>query len=247
MGASPKIAMVMAAGLGTRMRPITDIMPKPLVKVAGKTLLDWGLDALAEAGVETAIVNVHYLPQQIIDHVRSRRAPHVIISDETDQLLDSGGAVVKARELLGDEPFFTLNADTFWMEEPDVAAADHNLRRLARAWNGDKMDILLMVADMKETTGHVGGADFSIAADGHLKRTRGAPEGVIYAGASVTQIKMFANPPEGPHSLNHYFFAGIETGRTYGMVMDGHWITVGTPDAIAPAEAAVHRALAASS
>ncbi|MET0941034.1 MAG: nucleotidyltransferase family protein [Mesorhizobium sp.] len=231
--------MVLAAGLGKRMRPITDTIPKPLVRVAGKTLLDWGLDSLAEAGVSRAIVNVHYFPEQIVAHVARRSVPVVSISDESVELLDSGGGVAKALPLLGGEAFFVINADTFWIDRNGS-----NLDRLALAWDPSRMDMLLMLADLDSATGHNGKSDFLLSADGRLLRSAGAPEGVIYAGAAIVHPRIFEGAPAGAHSLNLYFDQAIEAGRLFGVKMDGHWITVGTPDAIPLAEAAVARALA---
>lgn len=236
---NPSVAMVLAAGLGKRMRPITDTMPKPLVRISGKTLLDWGLDSLAEAGVERAVVNVHYLPDQIVEHVASRHAPRIEISDERDGLLDSAGGIVRALPKLGAAPFYIVNADTFWIDE-----GEPNLTRLALAWDAGRMDILLMLADLKQATGHSGSTDFLVASDGTLRRAKGAPEGLIYAGAAIVHPRLFAAAAEAPHSLNRYFDEAIASGRLHGMRMSGSWVTVGTPDAIAPAEAAVKRALA---
>ncbi|EBU7498065.1 nucleotidyltransferase family protein, partial [Salmonella enterica subsp. enterica serovar Typhi] len=160
--------MVLAAGLGLRMRPITDAMPKPLVRVAGKTLLDWGLDSLAASGVRKAVANVHYLPGQIVDHVASRTSPQVVISDESGALLDSAGGIVKALPELGAGPFFVINADTFWID-----AGTPNLDRLAQAWRPGEMDILLMLASLDQATGHSGSTDFLIDCDGRLSRARG--------------------------------------------------------------------------
>ncbi|WP_244487926.1 nucleotidyltransferase family protein [Aminobacter sp. DSM 101952] len=235
----PSVAMVLAAGLGKRMRPITDTIPKPLVKIAGKTLLDWGLDSLAEAGVEKAVVNVHYLPDQIVAHVASRTAPRIAVSDERDGLLDSAGGIVKALPGLGAEPFYIVNADTFWIDE-----GTPNLTRLALAWDDERMDILIMLAALDQATGHSGGTDFLVARDGRLSRARGAPDGLIYAGAAIIHPRIFAGATATPASLNRYFDEAISAGRLHGMQMQGSWITVGTPDAIAPAEAAVKRALA---
>lgn len=235
----PSVAMVLAAGLGKRMRPITDTIPKPLVRVAGKTLLDWGLDSLAEVGVAKAVVNVHYLPDQIVAHVAGRNEPRVVISDESDSLLDSAGGIVRALPELGTDPFYIVNADTFWIDH-----GTPNLGRLALAWDAARMDILLMLADITQATGHSGSTDFLVAPDGRLSRGKGAPEGMIYAGAAIIHPRIFKEVPAGPASLNHYFDQAISAGRLYGMQMQGHWITVGTPDAIAPAEAAVKRALA---
>lgn len=235
----PKTAMVLAAGLGKRMRPITDTIPKPLVAIAGKTLLDWGLDSLQQIGVEKAVINVHYLPDQIVRHVAARREPRIVISDESERLLDSAGGIVKALPELGGRPFYILNADTFWLD-----AGKPNLERLALAWDSSAMDILLMLAELPSTTGHSGGTDFLIAPDGRLSRAMGDPDGVIYAGAAIANPDLFADASAEPHSLNAYFDRAIAAGRLFGMVMQGHWITVGTPDAMAPAEAAVRRAFA---
>lgn len=231
--------MVLAAGLGKRMRPITDTMPKPLVKVAGKTLLDWTLDELAAAGVEKAVVNVHYFPEQIIAHTVRRAAPKIVISDESDGLLDSAGGIVKALPELGEKPFYVLNADTFWID-----SGAPNLARLAFAWDDATMDILLMLADIASATGHNGGTDFLTDPNGGLRRAKGDPAGLIYAGAAIVHPRIFTGAPTGPHSLNRYFDAAIDAGRLCGMTMHGSWITVGTPQAIPLAEAAVAEALA---
>jgi MurNAc alpha-1-phosphate uridylyltransferase len=235
----PKIAMVLAGGRGLRMRPITNTIPKPLVKIAGRTLLDRGLDTLAAAGVEKAVVNVHHFPEQIVAHVASRARPKVAISDESAGLLDSAGAIVKALPKLGRDPFYIINADTFWID-----SGEQNLIRLALAWDIAKMDILLMLADLDSTTGHTGGTDFLVGAGGALKRAHNDPAGLIYAGAAIVNPAIFADAPEGPLSLNRYFDEAIAKGRLFGMAMRGSWITVGTPDAIPLAEAAVERALA---
>ncbi len=241
MSSVGKTAMVLAAGLGTRMRPITDSTPKPLVEVAGRTLLDRGLDSLADAGVGTAVVNVHHLGDQIVRHVAGRTAPRIVISDETETLLESGGAVVKALPLLGRDPFFLINSDTFWID-----AGEPNLRRMALAWDGARMDILLMLVRLDDTTGHTGKGDFRIGCGpmentGRLARAKGDPEALVYAGAAIFDPAIFAGRRTDKHSLNEYFDRAIEAGRLYGFVMDGHWITVGTPDAIALAEEAIAR------
>jgi MurNAc alpha-1-phosphate uridylyltransferase len=235
----PDVAMMLAAGLGKRMLPITETVPKPLVKIAGKTLLDWGLDNLAVAGVSKAVVNVHYLPDQIVAHVAGRRKPKVAISDESAALLDSAGGIVNALPLLGAAPFFVVNADTFWID-----GCASNLDRLALAWDPSRMDILLMLADFESATGHSGKSDFLLAADGKLARSAGVPEGLIYAGAAILHPHIFDDAPAGRHSLNLHFDRAIAQGRLHGMKIDGHWITVGTADAIPLAEAAVARALA---
>lgn len=240
--------MVLAAGLGKRMRPITDTLPKPLVNVAGRTLLDRGLDSLAEAGVEQAVVNVHHLGGQITAHVATRKSPRIVISDESEALLDSAGGIVKALPELGTGPFYVVNADTFWIDRQGRGEAQEgdqsNLKRLALAWNTDRMDILLMLADLRSATGHSGSTDFLMAGDGALRRAGGNPDGLIYAGAAIMDPAIFADAPPGPLSLNRYFDEAISRKRLFGMQMQGSWITVGTPDAIPLAEAAVARALA---
>ncbi len=230
----PKVAMVLAAGLGKRMQPITDTMPKPLVPIAGRTLLDRGLDNLAAAGVTRAVVNVHHFPRQIADHLAFRATPQTVISDESEGLLDSAGGIVKALPWLGPAPFYVLNADTFWIDR-----SESNLHRLALAWDATKMDILLMLADLDSATGHTGGTDFLIDGTGRLIRAAGDPGGFIYAGAAIMSPKLFEDAPSGSLSLNRYFDAAIRSGRLFGMAMEGRWITVGTPDAIPLAEAAV--------
>lgn len=226
--------MVLAAGLGKRMRPITDTLPKPLVGIAGRTLLDRGLDALEAAGIEKAVVNVHHLGAQIARHVADRAHPRIVISDESERLLDSAGGIVRARAELGDDPFVVLNADTFWIDE-----GEPTLSRMALAWDGGSMDILMMLASLDSAVGHSGGTDFLVDADGRLSRSRGDPAGLIYAGVAIVNPEIFEGASTEPHSLNVYFDRAIQAGRLYGLAMKGRWITVGTPDAIAPAEAAV--------
>ena len=231
----PQTAMVLAAGLGKRMRPITDTIPKPMVPVAGKPLLDWGLDHLAEAGVRTAVVNVHYLADQIEAHLSTRNGLAFHISDEREALLESGGGIVKALPLLGSEPFFLINSDTFWLDEGEA-----NLVRLARTFDAVSMDILLMLAAHGQATGHGDKSDFTIGPDGRLMRfAEAAGTGYIYAGAAILHPRIFNGAEPDAHSLNREFNAAIAAGRLFGMPMHGRWITVGTPDAIAPAEAVV--------
>lgn len=239
MSALPRRAMVLAAGLGKRMRPLTDHTPKPLIEIAGKSLLDWGLDALGDAGVEEAVVNTHYLGDQIVRHVATRQKPAITISDESDTLLDSAGGIVKALPLLGPDPFLILNADTFWIDGPEP-----DLHRLGVAWNDSRMDSLLMLAHPDHATGHSGSADFLMDGEGRLSRARGSADGFIYAGVAILQPRIFESAVAEPHSLNLYFDRAIAEGRLFGLPMNGHWITVGTPEAVAPAEAAVKRGAA---
>lgn len=233
-GGVPATAMVLAAGLGKRMRPITDTLPKPLVRIAGRALIDRSLDALAGAGVATAVVNVHHLAGQMEAHLAARARPRIVISDERAQLLDSAGGTIKALAHLGAAPFFIVNADTFWLDR-----GTPNLERLTLAWDGARMDILLMVAVPEQATGHSGRIDFVMDGDNRLRRARKGEDGVIYAGAILVDPRIFAGAEAAPHSLNRYFDIAAGRGRLFGMRMSGDWITVGTPDAIAPAEAMV--------
>ena len=232
MPIKPAKAMVLAAGLGVRMRPLTDRMPKPLVQVAGRTLLDHVLDKLAEAGVREAVVNVHYLPDQIIDHVAGRAAPRVTISDERDVVLGTGGGVVKALPLLGEVPFFHVNADTMWID-----GVRSNLTRLAEAFDPARMDILLLMAPTTSSIGYHGSGDYAMAADGTLrKRKEHQVVPFVYAGVAIMSPAIFADAPQGAFSLTKMFDRAEDEGRLYGLRMDGVWMHVGTPDAIAAAE-----------
>jgi MurNAc alpha-1-phosphate uridylyltransferase len=228
-------AMVLAAGLGLRMRPLTDNTPKPLVEVGGKALIDHALDRLAEAGVETAVVNVHHLADQVEAHLKGRHTPKIVISDERDALLDTGGGVVKALPLLGNQPFFHVNADTLWVD-----GVKPSLPRLAQTFDAGSMDALLLVAPTIGSVGYSGRGDFAMMADGRLRR-RGEREVVpfVYAGAAMLAPAMFDGAPAGAFSLNRLFDRAIENGRLYGLRLDGVWMHVGTPEAIAAAERAI--------
>jgi N-acetyl-alpha-D-muramate 1-phosphate uridylyltransferase len=234
MSIKPSKAMILAAGLGLRMRPLTDHMPKPLVSVAGRPLLDHVLDKLAAAGVTEAVVNVHYLPDQIIDHVASRPRPRVIISDERDQVLGTGGGVVKALPLLGAEPFFHVNSDTMWID-----GVQSNLARLAETFDPERMDILLLMAPTASSTGYGGRGDYAMLPDGALrKRREHQVVPFVYAGAAILSPSIFAGAPKGEFSLTRMFDAANEQERLFGLRLDGVWMHVGTPDAIAAAEEA---------
>jgi MurNAc alpha-1-phosphate uridylyltransferase len=232
---TPKTAMVLAAGLGTRMHPLTDRMPKPLVQVAGKALLDHVLDRLADTGVERAVVNVHHFAEQIIDHVESRAQPRIVISDERGLLLDTGGGVVKALTELGAAPFFHLNADTIWIDGPRP-----NLARLAETFDPDQMDALLLLAPIAGSVGYAGRGDYAMAPDGRLRRRAErevAP--FVYAGAAILTPKLFDRSPPSAFSLTSLFDRAAAAGRLYGLRLEGLWMHVGTPEAIAAAEAAI--------
>lgn len=234
MSVKPTTAMILAAGLGVRMRPLTDTLPKPLVAVAGKPLLDHVLDRLAEADVSKAVINVHYLPDQIIAHVAGRTRPKVTISDERDVILGTGGAVVKALPLLGTAPFFHLNADTMWID-----GVRSNLTRLAEAFDPDRMDILLLLAATANSIGYAGSGDYAMTPEGTLRRRKEhqvVP--FVYAGVAIMKPELFANAPQGEFSLTKIFDQANERERLFGLRLDGTWMHVGTPDAVGAAEEA---------
>ena len=227
--------MVLAAGLGTRMRPITDSKPKPLVEVGGRTLIDHVLDRLAEAGVARAVVNVHHHPDQMVAHLEARDAPKVEISDERGQLLDSGGGVVKALPRLEGQAFFILNSDTFWLD-----GASSNLKRMAAMWDPARMDALLLVAALTASVGFDGAGDFSFTSDGRLRRrAERQVTPFAYAGVAIMARSAFEGAPEGPFSLNRLWNVAIDADRLFGMRLDGVWLHVGTPQAIVEADEAI--------
>ncbi len=218
------------------MRPITDTMPKPMVPVAGKPMLDHMLDKLADAGVEQAVVNVHYLPDQIERHLATRRRPRIVISDERAQLLNTGGGVVKALAHFGDAPFFHVNADTIWID-----GKTPNMNRLGSRFDPAAMDALLLLAPIEGSIGYAGRGDFSLEIDGRLQR-RGERPAVpyVYAGAAILTPALFQDAPPGAFSLTRLFDKAGAAGRLYGLPLEGLWMHVGTPDAIGLAEAAIN-------
>lgn len=235
MPVKPTTAMILAAGYGVRMRPLTDHRPKPLVEVAGKPLLDHVLDRLREVDVETAAVNVHYLPDQIIQHVATREAPRVVISDERDVVLGTGGGVVKALPLLGSAPFFHLNADTMWID-----SVQSNLAHLAATFDPARMDILLLMAPTASSIGYSGAGDYTMMTDGTLRRRKEhqvVP--FVYAGAAIIAPEIFRDAPSGEFSLTKIFDRANEQERLFGLRLEGVWMHVGTPDAVVAAEAAL--------
>jgi len=227
--------MVMAAGMGQRMRPLTDNRPKPLVSVGGRTLLDHGLDRLVEAGVQTAVINVHYLGGQIIAHLAGRTAPGIIVSDESDRLLNTGGGIKKALTLLGPEPFFTLNTDALWIDGTQPV-----LDALAGAFDSKKMDALLLLAPTAGSVGYAGAGDFFIDPENRLARPGPEPDApFVFAGVTLTHPRLFSGAPEGAFSTNLLWDRAIDAGRLFGHVLDGRWMHVGTPDAVRQAEAVI--------
>lgn len=231
----PTRAMVLAAGLGKRMRPLTASTPKPLVEVAGRALIDYSLDRLDDAGVDLVVVNVHYLAELVRVHVSRRRSPAIVVSDESARLLDTGGGIAKALVHLGPDPFFLLNSDSFWIE-----GARPNLDWLAAAWRDDAMDALLLLAPTVKSVGYAGRGDFVMSPDGRLKRRperEVAP--FVYAGTAIVHPRLFADAPQGPFSLNLLFDRAIEAGRLFGTRLDGLWMHVGTPEAIREVEGSI--------
>jgi MurNAc alpha-1-phosphate uridylyltransferase len=233
--AVPRCAMILAAGLGTRMRPLTDAMPKPLVAVGGKPLINHVLDHLAAVGVETAVVNVHHFADQIEQHLKPRRAPKIVISDERDAVLGTGGGVVKALPLIGAAPFFVLNSDTLWID-----GVKPNLEQLAAAFEPAAMDALLLLAPTATSVGYGGRGDFAMAPDGKLRR-RPEREVVpfVYAGIAILSPALLRDAPHGAFALTQLFDRAIEQERLYGLRLEGVWMHVGTPDAVAAAEHAI--------
>jgi MurNAc alpha-1-phosphate uridylyltransferase len=237
--AVPDTVMVFAAGLGKRMRPITETMPKPLVKIAGRTMIDHMLDRFAEIGVKRAIVNVHYLADQLEQHLVERKTPEIIISDERDKLLDQGGGIKKVLPLIGDQPFFICNTDAIWLD-----GARSNLTRLRERWDAHPMDILLLVAASATSTGVDWAGDFLMDADGRLtRRAESEVAPFVYAGVGIVKPQLFADVKEDVFRLAPYFFAAAERGRLFGQRLDGQWLHVGTPGAVEEAERAIARSV----
>jgi len=239
-GTVPQTAMVMAAGLGKRMRPLTATRPKPLVSVAGCSLIDHSLDHLVAAGVKTAVVNVHYLAAQLEAHLKNRTGgPEIVISDERKQLLETGGGVVKALPLIEADPFFVINADNVWVDGPV-----DTLRLLASHWDGATMDALLLVVPHARANCHRGRGDFHMNAAGTLKRRK--PSGVapfVYTGIQLVSKRLFEGEmPEGPFSTNLLWDRAIEAGRCFGAVHQGLWFDIGQPENIALTEAMLEAA-----
>ncbi len=229
-------AMVMAAGMGKRMRPLTASQPKPLVRVAGKPLIDHTLDRLKDAGVAKAVVNVHYLADALEAHLSERRSPAVIISDEREALLETGGGMVKAQEHLPD-PFFCLNSDNIWLEGPRSAFHD-----LSARWNPDVMDALLLLVPHGSARNFQGKGDFHMDAMGKVTRRRsGRIAPFIYTGIQLVSHRLLRDAPEGKFSTNIFWSRAIEEGRLYGTAFTGQWFEVGTPQAIGPTEEALKR------
>jgi MurNAc alpha-1-phosphate uridylyltransferase len=229
--------MVMAAGLGKRMRPLTAAQPKPLVRVAGKPLIDYSLDHLAEAGVARAVVNVHYLADALEAHLAQRKDMAVTVSDERELLLETGGGMIKAQALLPD-PFFCLNSDNIWLDGPRNV-----FRELTDAWRPDDMDALLLLVRHPQAHNYVGKGDFHLDPLGRIGRRRsGRVAPYIYTGIQLASHRLLRDAPGGAFSTNLLWTRAIEEDRLFGIVHTGHWFEVGTPQAIAPTEEWLTRA-----
>lgn len=227
-------AMVMAAGLGKRMRPLTATQPKPLVRVQGKPLIDHALDRLVEEGITRAVVNVHYFPEALEAHLRGRERPQIAISDERAHLLETGGGMVKARHLLPD-PFFCVNSDNIWLNGSIGA-----LQQLSQVWDADRMDALLLVVGQERATNFRGDGDFMLDLAGRVRRRE--PSGsapFIYTGIQLLSHRLLRDAPEGPFSTNLLWNRAIEDDRLFGAAFTGLWFEVGTPEAIQTTEAAL--------
>ena len=231
------VAMILAAGLGLRMRPLTLDRPKPLVSVAGKPMIDHCLDKVGEAGVKRAVVNVHYLPDMLIEHLQGRSTPQVTISDERDTLLETGGGLVKALPLIGADPFFCLNSDNLWLDGPGNVFA-----QLSAAWRPEAMDALLLLVPHARALNYRGKGDFHLDSVGRIGlRRSGRIAPFIYSGIQLVSRRLMRDAPSGPFSTNVLWRRAIEDQRLYGLTHLGQWFEVGAPQAIAPTEAALAR------
>ena len=234
-GTVPETAMVMAAGLGKRMRPLTATRPKPLVEVAGKALIDHVFNRLRSAGVKRAVVNVHYLADTLEAHLSHRvKGIEILVSDERKQLMETGGGIVQARALIGDKPFLVVNSDNLWVDGPADA-----IKLLAARWDDATMDALLLLVPLAQAHNHGGQGDFHLAPDGRITKRRqpGRPAPFVYTGVQILSPRVIADWPEGPFSTNIFWDRAIAAGRAYGLVHQGLWFDVGTPEAIGRTEA----------
>ncbi len=234
-GYAPKRAMVLAAGLGTRLRPLTDNLPKPLIPVGERTLLDRTIDRFEDAGVERVVVNLHHFGHLIERHLGRRRSPEIRFSPE-DDLLETGGGVAKALALLGPDRFFVANADMLWLNGVrDV------LGRLAGMWDDRRMDGLLLLHFTVDAYGYQGMGDFCIDPRGVItRRPEREVSPYMFTGLQILHERLFTDRPDGPFSLNVLYDRAIAEGRLYGIVHDGEWFHIGTPEALAQAEAYMH-------
>jgi MurNAc alpha-1-phosphate uridylyltransferase len=235
----PRTAMVMAAGLGKRMRPLTATKPKPLIEVGGKPLLDHVLDRLRTAGVKKVVVNVHYLADALEAHLASREhGLEVVISDERNLLMETGGGLVQAAPLIDSDPFLALNSDNLWIDGP----AD-TLKLLASQWDDARMDALLLLVPLARALNHNGMGDFHMDRSGRLRRReRSHVAPFVFTGIQMVSKRLLRDAPEGPFSTNLLWDRAIEEGRCFGAVHQGLWFDVGTPKSIPMTEAALENA-----
>jgi MurNAc alpha-1-phosphate uridylyltransferase len=234
-----KTAMVFAAGLGLRMRPITDRLPKPLIEVGGRTLIDHCLDRLAANGVERAIVNVHWRADQLEAHLQHRTSPKILISDERAKRLDQGGGIKRALPVIGPDPFLICNTDAFWIEGPRS-----NVARLAEAFDPERMDVILLVAATAGAVGVDWPGDFAMTKEGRLEpRAARHVAPFVYTGVGIIKPQLFENEAEEVFRLAPFFHAAAAKGRLFGVRLDGLWLHVGRPETIAEAEAAITRSV----
>ncbi len=223
--------MVLAAGLGERMRPLTLDRPKPLLEVGGKALIDWTLDRFAAAGIPEIVVNTHYKAEMLESHLKQRGDLNIKISHEAERL-ETGGGVVRALPHFHDAPFYVANADSIWLDGPTPALA-----RLARSWDPARMDVLLLLMSVPRSDSYEGWGDFMMDAAGRLTfrpERRVAP--YVYAGLHISAPRLFADAPEGSFSLTRLWRKAEAEGRLYGLVHDGAWFHVGTPEALEAAD-----------
>lgn len=229
------VAMVLSAGLGKRMRPLTATRPKPLVRVAGKALIDHCLDKLAEAGIARAVVNVHYLADAMEAHLAGRSVPAVTVSDERDMLLETGGGLIRALPLIGSDPFFCLNSDNVWLDGPN-----DTFTALSATWDPARMDALLMLVPHPRAFNYRGKGDFHMDAQGRISRRRpGRIAPFIFSGIQLVSHRLLRDPPDGAFSTGVLWNRAIDEGRLYGLAFGGQWFEVGAPEMIAPTEAAL--------
>ena len=219
--------MVLAAGLGTRMRPLTDALPKPLIKVAGKCLIDWTLDRFAAAGVARAIVNVHYRADQMEEHLRTRARPQILISDERALLLETGGGLKKARPLFGERPIFCTNTDAILVDDGEEPCA-----ALSRAWREGDMDALLLLAPIELASGYDGKGDFDLE-DGRPAWRTGGSARYVFTGLQIIRPALLDGAPDGPFSTRLLWDKALEAGRMRAIVHNGPWMHVGDPAGLA--------------
>ena len=226
-----KRAMILAAGFGVRLRPITDTTPKPLIKVLGRTLIDRTIDRLHEGGIDTFVVNIHHLSEQIQKHLEKRIDVKILFSLEK-KILETGGGIKKSLTKFGNEPFFACNGDTLWLNGTQNA-----VDRMVRQWDADKMDALLMLHSTVNAYGYEGLGDFDLNPLGMLsRRLEGEVSPYLFTGVQILHPRLFKSAPEGPFSLNLLFDKAIERSKLYGIVHDGEWFHVGTPKALKEAE-----------